>query len=61
MTPEEVTELEDATDEVAREGSAPATEGAQDATHLTARRTLEAREAFEDATDEVSREDGESS
>lgn len=60
MTPEEVAELEEATDEVAREGSSEATVDVDAMSDSAARRRREAREAFEDATDEVSREDGES-
>ena len=59
MTPEEVAELEEATDEVAREGSSTAKGTGEDAEARAARKQLEAQEAFEETTDEVSREDGE--
>ncbi|CAN5533018.1 hypothetical protein BH23CHL2_BH23CHL2_30980 [soil metagenome] len=54
VSPEELAELERATEEVAREGAAGEAESG--ATRRE-QRSLEEREAFEDATDEVSRED----
>lgn len=57
MTPEELAELEEATDEVAREGG-EADDSAEDDKRRTAKREVEEREDFEETTDEVSREDG---
>lgn len=53
-SPEELAELERATEEVAREGTS---NEAGDAATQGQRRSIEEREAFEEATDEVSRED----
>lgn len=54
ISPEELAELERATDEVAREGSTPA--DAIPGGVSQRRRPDAAREEFEDTTDEVSRE-----
>jgi hypothetical protein len=53
---DEVAQLERTTEEVAREGESPVA-GDVGGGSRSARRAVEAREAFEDATDEVSRED----
>lgn len=60
LSRDDLEDLEDVTDEVAREGSESDGDGDSDGDARSRRRTVEDREAFEDATDEVSREDGES-
>ena len=57
VSPEELAELERATDEVAREGGSEA--AGDDSRSRSQRRQIDAREAFEEITDEVSREDSE--
>lgn len=60
ISPEELAELERATGEVVREGTAGDAGGSGNPAAREQRRAVEAREEFEDATDEVSREDGNS-
>lgn len=57
VSPDELADLEEATDEVAREGESQADVDRDAQASREYRRGIESQEEFEEATDEVSRED----